>query len=101
MPDIGILRAQRVGSRPSPKAARYTAQRRSKRMPWYDKAKVQEFYDLAAWMRSKGVDACVDHVVPLLGEDVSGLHVQTNLAVTTAVANHRKGNRFDPTALEN
>ena len=36
----------------------------------------------------------VDHIIPLNGEIVSGLHVWNNLAVIPAVENLRKGNSY-------
>lgn len=38
----------------------------------------------------------VDHVIPLRGKKVSGLHVHTNLQLLPGVENVRKNNRFIP-----
>lgn len=42
----------------------------------------------------------VDHVVPLCGTNVSGLHVKENWALIPAQANMIKGNSFDPELLD-
>lgn len=42
----------------------------------------------------------VDHVVPLNGKEVSGLHVVGNLQVITRTENRAKGNRFCPVEAE-
>lgn len=42
----------------------------------------------------------VDHVIPLRGTLVSGLHVENNLQYLTPEENMKKGNRFDQDAYQ-
>lgn len=69
-----------------------------KRIPaWADLSKIRTFYQKARELtESTGVEHHVDHIIPLRGKTVSGLHVETNLQVIPALANLSKGNRFEP-----
>jgi hypothetical protein len=57
---------------------------------WFE---IECVYRYCAALRKIGLDYEVDHVVPLQGNDVSGLHVPWNLQVLTASENASKGNR--------
>ena len=57
---------------------------------------LKEIYELCELRnRVTGVKWEVDHVVPLQGKAVCGLHVPWNLQVITAKENRAKGNRFE------
>jgi len=58
---------------------------------------IRQAYDLAALRtRMFGFAWHVDHVIPLQGKYVSGLHTPVNLQVIPAIANIVKANKFTP-----
>ena len=61
-----------------------------------DKWMIREAYDLAV-LRTElfGFSWHVDHIIPLQGKLVSGLHVPTNLQVIPAHMNCKKGNKHE------
>jgi len=60
-----------------------------KRMPsWADKEAIEQFYS------NRPAGYHVDHIIPLRGKNVSGLHVVENLQYLLACDNMSKGNKF-------
>jgi hypothetical protein len=75
------------------------AQRRSAAKPWRDEFTrlVEAEASRLAKARSLmfGFQWDVDHIAPLAGKEVCGLHIWSNLSVIPAVFNCRKRNKFD------
>ena len=67
--------------------------------PWLTKKhykEMQQFYTDArelSWLSEGGL--VVDHIVPLQGKNVSGLHVPWNLQILPSSLNSSKGNKFN------
>ena len=52
-------------------------------------------YAIAAWLSAVvGREYHVDHIIPLQGKKVSGLHIPSNLSIIPAQDNMKKGNRI-------
>ena len=63
--------------------------------PWSDLKEIKCIYEMAAEMTAKtGESWHVDHIVPLQGKLVSGLHVPRNLQLLPAKENLSKHNNF-------
>lgn len=60
---------------------------------WADLGQINRVYNEAWEMRAAGIPATVDHIYPLAGELVCGLHVVENLRIVSAADNAWKCNR--------
>jgi hypothetical protein len=61
---------------------------------WADLGLIRDIYKLAQVYRQAGFDVEVDHIVPLRGKAVSGLHTHDNLQVIPTGLNRAKSNLF-------
>jgi len=77
--------------------AAYTAFRRAKKLAatpkWLTAEHKQEIKNIYALARQLGYE--VDHIVPLQGENVSGLHVPWNLRPLPGHLNRKKSNKLE------
>ena len=62
---------------------------------WANHFEIKMFYDVAKVLSRGGVLFHVDHIVPLRGKEVSGLHVQDNLQVLPWHENLKKSIKFE------
>lgn len=100
--DLAKSRAWQQANRPKCTAAWYKYHKaRKTRLPnWLtavDFKSIESKYAIAKWLTEVvGINYHVDHIVPLQGKLVSGLHVPSNLAVVQAQSNLSKGNKWVP-----
>jgi hypothetical protein len=69
--------------------AKYRADKDKRTPSWADLAKIEQVYKLA---QELGLE--VDHVVPLRGKKVSGLHTHNNLQLLSRSENAKKSNKW-------
>lgn len=79
--------------------AAYRAAKKNRTPSWltaFDRLKIKCIYQVAAmYSRENNVAFEVDHIIPLCGELVSGLHVPSNLQIIRASENRIKNNKFE------
>lgn len=82
---------------PGSKQARCVKRRLSKKNrtpPWANASIIGAIYSLAKIYRECGFEVEVDHIIPLQGKLVSGLHVHENLEIIPSTVNKAKHNSF-------
>lgn len=93
------LRYRRAfGTDPGKYAAKGAARRCAKLRatpPWCDLAAIADIYRLARKLTEEtGIEHDVDHIIPLRGKNVCGLHIPINLQILTSTENRKKFNRL-------
>lgn len=84
------------------RSSKHRAMKLQRTAAWADSDKIKDIYDQCAEINlAAKVAGCVeqfvvDHVIPLQGKLVSGLHVEVNLDIITVGDNCRKSNNFIP-----
>lgn len=81
--------------------AKYFASKLQRTPQWLTKeqlSEIKEYYILAKnlkWLNNSSGPFEVDHIIPLQGENVSGLHVPWNLRIVSRSENRSKSNNID------
>lgn len=78
------------------KQAKRRAQELKATPAWANLGAIRAMYEKAARISQEtGISHHVDHIIPLQGRNVCGLHVESNLRIITAEENISKSNNFE------
>ncbi|HRH28262.1 MAG TPA: hypothetical protein PKV17_05720 [Aquabacterium sp.] len=89
------LAMERIRAARRPRRSIQRAKRLRRFPAWADRKALANFYHEARRLTLEtGVTHEVDHVIPLVGDLVSGLHVETNLQVLPKDMNRKKSNTY-------
>ena len=79
------------------KANAWNRKRKLRTPSWANLKKIERAYQLAAWAsRFTDEPLHIDHIIPLQGAEISGLHVENNLQILPRSKNLDKSNEFIP-----
>jgi hypothetical protein len=75
--------------------AKYRADKLQRTPKWADLEMIRKIYDTSTWItKVTGLEHHVDHIIPMRGKLVSGLHIAENLRVLPGPENLAKGSKF-------
>lgn len=75
--------------------AKWRADKLQRTPKWADLKVIRKIYDTSTWItKVTGIEHHVDHIIPMRGKLVSGLHVAENLRVLPGPENLAKGSKF-------
>lgn len=79
--------------------ARRRARKRQAMPIWADQVRIKQIYcEAKRRIKETGESWHVDHIIPLAGKRVCGLHVPENLQIIPGPDNMKKSNKFDANA---
>lgn len=80
---------EKISGKSAAKAAKRRAAKLQATPPWADLEEIKNVY-----LEAQYFNMHVDHIIPLQGKNVCGLHVWDNLQLLPAVENIKKGNKY-------